>query len=593
MTAFEEFEQELANPGSVKAPPLRVVGDAPPPGDPPPRVTRDRDDDPADPGEPVGPDAAPASGEADGVNGRHPNAPKLPEIKIGTDMLEVGDRAMDALKARGGFYVRGRRLARIVKEYTAPKYLKVADGLPVIAPLAEATLREQVSAAAHFKKRVVRKSGEEWVAMIPPDWLAKALVAREEWPGVPVLEGISDAPVLRADGTIHDTPGYDKESRYIFVPSAEWTKIPQRLTQDHARAAYKELCDPYKDMLYVSGRGTGCDLAATVSLILTTVGRAAIHGPVPAHMATANTPGSAKTLVIDTAAIIATGKEASKTPCTHDDSEMRKRMTPIAIAGLPIVSIDNVEGSFGSESLAMALTSNTWRDRILGKSEDCGDLPWRTVLCFNGNGVQLVGDLGRRCVPIRFDPRMEHPEDRTDINYKDLRGHVAEHRPQLYRAALIMLAAWLRSPERRKPSGKGSFEHWDAVVRGAILWAGGADINDGMQELRKSGDHDLERLRALIGEMRLLPTVQDQTTSRILDLAKNTGLQDAIDSYGIKGEPVNGRRLGAVFSKYAGRGVTLEYKDSTGEPVRKLYCIVKGDNAMGGVARWRIEEVAP
>jgi len=75
------------------------------------------------------------------------------------------------------------------------------------------------------------------------------------------------------------------------------------------------------------------------------------------------------------------------------------------VAGVPIVSIDNIEGSFGSECLAMALTSNTWRDRKLGLSEDSGDVPFRSVLAFTGNNVQLTGDLGRRVVPIHSIPR--------------------------------------------------------------------------------------------------------------------------------------------------------------------------------------------
>jgi hypothetical protein len=281
-------------------------------------------------------------------------------------------------------------------------------------------------------------------------------------------------------------------------------------------------------------------------------------------------------------------------PVTHDDSEIRKRMLPIAVAGVPVVSIDNIEGSFGSECLAMALTSNTWRDRKLGLSEDSGDVPFRSVLAFTGNNVQLTGDLGRRVVPIRFDPKMEHPEDRTGFRYPDLRGHVSEHRPRLYSAALTVLAAYLCSPDKRQPGGKGSFEHWDAVVRGAIVWASGQDLDEGMRELRRSGDHDLERLRTLVAEMRKLGSLQNATTATILDVAKNNAnLQTAIDAYAIKSDPMATKRLGAMLAKLEGRPVRLEYEDSTGKRVCKLHRIVRGDDAGGGVARWRIEEVTP
>lgn len=520
----------------------------------------------------------------------------LPRIDVTVNMTEVVDQAEAALLKRGGIYVRGMKLAHVIRDWSAPPRfeLKTPEGLPVIATLAEVTLREQMSSVAQWWKYDAR--AEEDRPTIPPEWVAKTLSARKEWPDCPVLDGISDTPVLRHDGSIHDVKGYDERTRWIYAPSTEWPAIKRDLKQKDAREAYKTLADPFQDMLYVSGRGVGCDLAATMSLILSVVGRAAIHGPVPAHVAMANTPGSAKTLVIDTCAIIATGREASKMPVSHDDAELRKRMTPIALAGLPIMSIDNVEGVFGSESLAMVLTSNTWRDRVLGKSEDCGDLPFRTVLCFNGNGIQLVGDLGRRSLPIRFDPGCEHPEDRKDFEYGDLKGHVTEHREELYIAALTMLAAWLRSDEyrQRKPGGKGSFEAWDAIVRGAILWAGGADVNEGMEALRSGGDHDLERLRTLVAELRRNSSLQDSTASDILDAAKsNPNLQTAIDAYQIKNEPVNTKRLGAVFAKYTGRVVKVTYKESTGALVTKLFRIAKGDTAGGGVARWGIEEVTP
>jgi len=157
-----------------------------------------------------------------------------------------------------------------------------------------------------------------------------------------------------------------------------------------------------------------------------------------------------------------------------------------------------------------------------------------------------------------------------------------------------VLAAYLRSPDKRQPGGKGSFEHWDAVVRGAIVWASGQDLDEGMQELRRSGDHDLERLRTLVAEMRKLESLRDATAATILDVAKNNpDLQSAIDAYAIKGDPMTTKRLGAMLAKLAGRPVTLEYEDSTGKRMRKLHRITKGDNAGGGVARRRIAEVSP
>jgi hypothetical protein len=277
------------------------------PSDPPPPQPPD---EPPDIGEPAGPADVPvANDESDAVKGKHPNAPKLPVIKVGTNIREVVDQAQSALLARGGIYVRGMRLARVIRDWSAPKYLDVPHGLPVIARLNDATLREIMSDVAQWEKRDERgKRDKEWKCTIPPDWAAKTLAAREEWP-FPVIEGIGEAPILRADGTILDTPGYDSETRWIFAPSGpSWPTIPRSLTKADAQRAYAELVEPLSDMAYVSES----DRAASASLILSIVGRAAIRGPVPAHMATANTPGAAKTLLIDTCSIIATGREASQ-----------------------------------------------------------------------------------------------------------------------------------------------------------------------------------------------------------------------------------------------------------------------------------------
>jgi hypothetical protein len=67
-------------------------------------------------------------------------------------------------------------------------------------------------------------------------------------------------------------------------------------------------------------------------------------------------------------------------PVAHSDEELRKRLLPLAVAGVPIVLIDNIAGEFGSEAMEMVLTSNTFRDRKLGVSEDSGDVPWRSVM---------------------------------------------------------------------------------------------------------------------------------------------------------------------------------------------------------------------
>jgi hypothetical protein len=151
-------------------------------------------------------------------------------------------------------------------------------------------------------------------------------------------------------------------------------------------------------------------------------------------------------------------------------------------------------------------------------------------------------------------------------------------------------------PPTRKPA-KGSFEAWDRLVRGAIFWASdGQDLDEGMIGLRATGDRDLERLRALISVLRQLSHIgelKDPTAAQILDYAKrNVDLATAVEAYAVKNEPMNSKRLGTVLAKYAGIN-TGRCIELTIDEKKRLFRIVRGDNASGGVARWRVEEVLP
>ena len=99
---------------------------------------------------------------------------------------------------------------------------------------------------------------------------------RGEWT-FPVLAGISDTPVLRADGTIHDVPGYDLASRMVFAPWCAWPAIKRAPTKEDAIAAYRELCDPFCDFPFAAPYYK----AAAIVYTLTIIGRSAIGGSVP------------------------------------------------------------------------------------------------------------------------------------------------------------------------------------------------------------------------------------------------------------------------------------------------------------------------
>jgi hypothetical protein len=474
-----------------------------------------------------------------------PNDPR-PEIVLSTEQPAVVDAAERALATMGGVYVRGRQLVHVVRDRGGPGWLKRPLGTPVIVPIERDHLLDLLGRAAAWF--VIKDDVRRRVS--PPAWVAARLLARGQW-DLPELESIADAPVFRADGSIFDLARYDERTRVIFDPcGAAFPPVPAEPTREDASRALADLLEPFAEFPFVADS----DRAAAVALILSVIGRAAINGCVPMFSSQAPTPGSGKGLLVDVAAVIATGRRAPLMAPTDDDDETRKRLLAIAMESPPMVVIDNVEGALGSASLSMALTAGVVSERQLGATKMV-TASLRPVWVVTGNNVQLKGDLGRRVVPIDLDPKVEHPEDRT-FKRSDLVDYVQENRPRLVIAALTILRTFVVAgwPAHNLPP-KGSFEAWDRLVRSAIIWTGTADPLGGVQRIREQADEDLDRLRALLAAWVGLLRSDPVTIADAIRRAGDSGdLHDALAAYGRSGQP-EARALGYALRKAQGRVV--------------------------------------
>ncbi|MFN3464571.1 MAG: hypothetical protein ACK4X1_10915, partial [Terricaulis sp.] len=97
----------------------------------------------------------------------------------------------------------------------------------------------------------------------------------------------------------------------------------------------------------------------------------------------------------------------------------------------------------------------------------------------------------------RLDARVERPEHRRfDFNALD---ETKKRRPELVAAALTILRAY-DAAGRPKPDGHvalGSYEQWNDLVRGAVLWLDGPDPI-GTQARAREGDEVRERNLAIL-----------------------------------------------------------------------------------------------
>lgn len=478
-----------------------------------------------------------------------------PEILVQpTKIAHVVDEAVRALRKLGGVYVRNRTLVEVVRDHGGRDHIKRPEGSPVIVEIAKARLRELLASAATWQTRT--RDGDVRASQVPT-WVVDTLLARAEW-NLPVIEGISETPVLRMDGTILSTPGYDTATRLMYDPSGvEFPPVPEQPTIEDAQRAYAELVDVYRDFLF-GAETADSDRAATVALILSQVGRGAIDGCCPLFTVQATTPGSGKGLLVDTTAIINTGREAPKMPPTESDDEERKRLLALAMEAPSLVTYDNVAGAFGCPALAMAITAGVVTDRYLGKSLKV-TATMRPVWALTGQNVQYKCDLGRRVVPINLDPMMEHPEDRDGFTHPNLKAYVLDERPRLVVAALTILRAFsVAGRPAHGKSAKGSFEEWDALVRGAIIWCGGADPLGGVARLRAESDSDRDQLRELIGSWTQVFQDQPVTVAKLIE-SSNPALRSALDAFVDDGTGKNKvattKSLGYALKKIKGRVV--------------------------------------
>lgn len=429
-----------------------------------------------------------------------------PIIVIRPALTAMTDEAIAAIASCPalGVYVRARMLVTIARDGSPREHwVRRQPGAPVIVPVEHAQMMGMLDRAAQWVKADKRREGGQAPAM-PPALIATQLLARTEWP-FNYLEAVIETPTIRADGTILDQPGYDDATGVMFEPepgTGASPPIPEHPTPQDVHAAVETLLAPVVDFPFVSST----DRAAYVAATFTLIARHVIDGPVPMFPVRAPTPGTGKGLLAQVIGLIGTGRAPAVMSMVEPD-ELRKRITALAVAGTPLVLLDDVSGSLGSDVLAAALTATWWEDRLLGQTQMVR-LPLRIVWLATGNNLGFQRTLGRRVVPIDLDAKIEHPEDRTAFQHPDLTGFVRRTRPHLVTAALTILRGFVVAGRPAHGKAKlGSFERWDDLIRAAVIWAGledpaGADDPArGRGRIRAQADDDIEDLVLLHAEL--------------------------------------------------------------------------------------------
>ncbi len=520
-------------------------------------------------------------------------AARRPEIVVRDELVPVTDEAIGALRAYGGLYVRARMVVQVVQadglEDPATRLLRPA-GAPVIVTVSEAALRHVLDCAANWVKPAGRKR-KTTIAALPPGWVAEQILARTEWP-FPYLAGVVATPVLRPDGSVLSTPGYDHITGLFYEPVGDFPEVRPDPTHTDAETALALLLRPVAEFPFTDP----CGQAAYVAAVLSLVGRYVIDGCVPGFAISSPTPGTGKTLLAKLIGTIGTGRPGAVMSQPREDDELRKRILAIALAGAPLVQLDNMSGVLGSDVLAAALTATLWSDRMLGVSTMV-DVPLNTVWIVTGNNLSFKKTLGRRMVPIYLDAGIEHPEDRSGFAIEDLIGYVEHARPALVAAALTILRAFaFAGRPRHRHAPMGSFEAWDDWIRGACVWLGLADpaqTDDplvGRGKLRAHLDEDREALGGLLAALDQAFGTSRFMAAEVADrITDDPALKLALEEAGAttKQGHITTRTIGYYFRNTESRvidGLQLLSDRADGHSKVRLWRVVARDGRIAGNA---------
>ncbi|MDQ3318540.1 MAG: hypothetical protein M3522_14565, partial [Actinomycetota bacterium] len=473
-----------------------------------------------------------------------------PEVQINNRHLrDVTADSLEALEISNDppeIFVRAGALVRVRED---------EHGTPQIQNMDLNHVRGRADRCADFVR--ITKQGDNWIKtkVNPPEIVIKDLMALPTWP-FPALEAVVESPILRPDGSIFGAPGYDAQTKLYYrpVPGFRHPEIPTSPGKDQVRAALELVNEAIGEFPYADKSSA----ANTLGLLVTLLIRQAIPGPVPLALIDAPQAGTGKTLLAEIVAMIGTGRAGEMLGAPRDDEEWRKQITSKLSAGGTMVVVDNVENALYAPSLARALTSRTWTDRVLGRSEMV-TVSQRATWIATGNNISLRGDLPRRCYWIRLDAKDSRPWKREKFKHPDLTSWVEKTRGELVGAVLTIARGWYAAgkPKAEGVPRLGSFEAWAEIVGGILAFACIEGFLANLEELYSKADEGNAEWEAFLEEW-WRQRGEDKIT--VKDLAKliedEKALRDVLpgdlSEARDKGEGSFTRRLGKAIAKRAG-----------------------------------------
>jgi hypothetical protein len=517
-----------------------------------------------------------------------PQGASRPTIQImDGQLLRILGETEDALLASGLpiFSRAGMLVEPVVENMSADGHKTVVARLRELTP--ESFLGPAAESAA-FQKYDRKRN--QWVDTDPPLRHVRVILASERRWRFPHVSGIITTPTLRPDGSLLADPGHDPETELYLLPGFQLPSIPEYPTKDQALAALKLLIDLLSEVSFKRIGGEHekrLNRSVALSGLLTALVRGSLP-TAPMHLVAAHMAGTGKSYLVDTAAVIATGRLCPVITALKSVEETEKRLGSIVLSGIPMISLDNCTHDLGGEFLCQIAERPVVKVRILGRSET-PDCEVHTAVYATGNNITFRGDMVRRGLVCNLETLDERPELRK-FNRNALR-QAGANRATYVAAGLTVMRAYLAAGAPEVCGPFGSYAEWATMVRAPLIWLGEPDPVASI-DATQAEDPELADLRELfnlcVNEFRSdtiygTATFIEAANAAPVGFNPNPFKEFLLHIAGDKNGDISAKRLGEWLRRNSGRVVRIA-------DGRKLW-LVREPHVRMGRAQYRLKEV--
>lgn len=341
-----------------------------------------------------------------------------------------------------------------------------------------------------FQRRAQRGGGFIDTHVQCPPSIPSALTSSATLlPNLRVLRGVVHAPLLRADGSVLSTPGYDAESKLLYLPDVPTPEVPDHPTKaqiDYARDMISALISDFP-------WNSADDKANFVIAMLLPMLRLIVPPPWPMWLINAHMMGSGKTYLASMLRVTHSGVQ--RPAPSESEEEQRKVFTTIlgSTTGT-IVVFDNLMGVLRSAEFAGLLTSKIRSDRKLGTNEDI-TAPNDRLWVATGNNIQTGGDMARRTIWTSIDADDPEPWTRPESKFriKDLPHFIETNLGWIRWSLLVILRQWvLEGMQEETSSRSDDYGRLTAVAGGLLgsLGSAGTFNSPSTHQIQVGGEDD-------------------------------------------------------------------------------------------------------